>query len=186
MESSCPALTRHKGNPDTSASLCSSFPEDLRKKVHISSGGMVIGDGLSWDRLGSALKYCKAPVLFLWRSGFWLCKRSEPLLRKWNCFDTLVVLLQWADYAAEMMPGKLVQSGNLGYLSAFRANLLQRFTAIFWQFRTPSDVPRNVFANAAPGAYHAFGTCHWLAKNRELKNNNNSFVGELHRFAWFC
>lgn len=41
---------------------------------------------------------------FFWRDGDW----------KWNCFDTLVVLLQWADYAAEMMPGKLVQSGNLG------------------------------------------------------------------------
>lgn len=109
-------------------------------------------------------------------------KRSEPLLRKWNCFDTLVVLLQWADYAAEMMPGKLVQSGNLGYLSAVRANLLQRFSAIFWQFRTTSDVPRNVFANAAPGAYHAFGTCHWLAKNRELKKQQ--------QFCWrvlsFC
>jgi len=41
---------------------------------------------------------------FFWRDSDW----------KWNCFDTLVVLLQWADYAAEMMPGKLVQSGNLG------------------------------------------------------------------------
>jgi len=41
---------------------------------------------------------------FFWRDSDW----------KWNWFDTLVVGLQWADYAAEMMPGKLVQSGNLG------------------------------------------------------------------------
>lgn len=57
---------------------------------------------------------------FIGISRLWLCLMQHLVefgFRKWNCFDTLVVLLQWADYAAEMMPGKLVQSGNLGILS---------------------------------------------------------------------
>ena len=67
--------------------------------------------------------YCHLSTMFdmgfIGISRFWLClmQLAEFGFRKWNCFDTLVVLLQWADYAAEMMPGKLVQSGNLGILS---------------------------------------------------------------------
>ena len=69
-------------------------------KVHISFGETVIGQKLSADK-------CEEFV-----NAQSVC--YKPQLRKWNWFDTLVVGLQWADYAAEMMPINLAQSGNLG------------------------------------------------------------------------
>ena len=46
-----------------------------------------------------------------------LALNLQPNPRKWNCFDTVVVLLQWADYAAEQMPNHILQGGNLGVLA---------------------------------------------------------------------
>jgi len=48
--------------------------------------------------------YAYGCIHFFWQDGDW----------KWNCFDTVVVLLQWADYAAEQMPNHILQGGNLG------------------------------------------------------------------------
>ena len=90
---------------------------------------------LAGQRLAPWLLHCchlstMPNIGFIGISRLWLCLMQHLVefgFRKWNCFDTLVVLLQWADYAAEMMPGKLVQSGNLGILSLHSHFLLVPF-----------------------------------------------------------
>lgn len=149
---------------------------------------------LARQRLAPWLLHCchlstMPDIGFIGISRLWLCLMQQLVefgFRKWNCFDTLVVLLQWADYAAEMMPGKLVQSGNLGILSLHSIFLLVpvcwsiQLFIIFYRFNLlvalyvctyerctyrESTSPaqrsrylRNVFAPASFGAYHAPGS----------------------------